>query len=267
VIAHFDEPAHSLVASDNGDRLIALARRGETWRLARLDLVARRAARWCEATLDCWAESYDGAGWMVGSQGDLWSVDAAALRLDGPWRASAVLPSLIARNAAQVVCLTTPEGSGLQLWSYQQPSLRLRERRDLGLEPEEAVLAIAADGVVCTGKRSGESDRQVLLLRVLSPVPGAADVTAEALALHPGAAVLGAAMSASRVVLLVKWEADVLVAVLDRARLALRAALRLEGSTRARARVTDESIAVADDRGRLIVLDPQDGRVLHDLRT
>src|SRR4051812_22577412 len=42
ILAELDQPAHRLIPSDHGDRAIALARRGDSWRLARLDFSLRR---------------------------------------------------------------------------------------------------------------------------------------------------------------------------------------------------------------------------------
>ncbi|HET8782587.1 MAG TPA: bpX6 domain-containing protein, partial [Pyrinomonadaceae bacterium] len=47
IVTHFDQPAERLVISDNGNRAIALARRGEVWRLSRLDLTEWRCEDWC----------------------------------------------------------------------------------------------------------------------------------------------------------------------------------------------------------------------------
>src|SRR5262249_20225992 len=71
-VAHFDQPADRLVVSDHGDCAIAMARRGEVWRLARLDLLSRHAEEWCEAHVDAFASDYDGSMWFIGAREDFY---------------------------------------------------------------------------------------------------------------------------------------------------------------------------------------------------
>jgi hypothetical protein len=101
VVARFDQPCHYIVLSDAGDRALALAPRGRAqtsinahgqpqystiFRLAHLDCVRRRAQHWCEATLQAWADSYDGGHWLVGAQGELALVDVQAPRFGASWK-------------------------------------------------------------------------------------------------------------------------------------------------------------------------------------
>src|SRR5436305_4492742 len=85
IVAELDQPAHRLVVSDHGDRAIALARRGDSWRLARLDFSLRRAEPWCEARLDAFAPAYGGALWFVAGPGGLLAAGATEEGLAGPW--------------------------------------------------------------------------------------------------------------------------------------------------------------------------------------
>ncbi|WP_244224500.1 bpX6 domain-containing protein [Corallococcus sicarius] len=85
-LAWFDVPAFSLVVSTQGDRALALARRGDVWRLSRLDLVARRASRWCDMELGAWAPTYDGDRWFVAVRDAVLMVDALADDLRSLWR-------------------------------------------------------------------------------------------------------------------------------------------------------------------------------------
>jgi hypothetical protein len=80
-VAHFDHPCHRLVLSDAGSRAIAIGLRGSVQRLARIDLGERRASRWCEASLEAWADEYDGSQWFVAcpsgeGRGEVVAVDA-----------------------------------------------------------------------------------------------------------------------------------------------------------------------------------------------
>ena len=85
-VTHFDQPAEKLVISDNGDRAIALARRGEVWRLSRLDLIEWRCEDWCDAQIDAFAPNYDGSLWFLGAKGDFYAIDANSKSFEALWR-------------------------------------------------------------------------------------------------------------------------------------------------------------------------------------
>ncbi|XXF77680.1 bpX6 domain-containing protein [Myxococcaceae bacterium GXIMD 01537] len=82
-LAHFDVPAFSLVSSIHGDRVLALAPRGELQRISRLDLVERRARPWRDARVDAFAPTYNGALWFVAEGPSVLGVDT----LSDDWRA------------------------------------------------------------------------------------------------------------------------------------------------------------------------------------
>ena len=85
-VTHFDQPAEKLVISDNGNRAIALARRGEVWRLSRLDLIEWRCEDWCDAQIDSFAPDYDGSLWFLGAKGDFYAIDTHSKSFDALWR-------------------------------------------------------------------------------------------------------------------------------------------------------------------------------------
>lgn len=152
-VTHFDQPAHRLVLSDHGDRAIALARRGEVWRLARLDLLARRADDWCEARVDAFAPDYDGSLWFVGAKGDFYAIDANAKGFDALWRVPEAGDNVVfvARSASTCRFLTTDFG-GVEKWTYSLPLLPLRDRTRIPNIPENVFCidlraAFSSDGV------------------------------------------------------------------------------------------------------------------------
>ena len=130
-VTHFDQPAEKLVISDNGNRAIALARRGEIWRLSRLDLVEWRSQDWCEAQIDAFAPNYDGSLWFLGAKGDFYAIDAHAKGFEALWRVpdagSRVLS--VARSESSCSFLTVSKvWSDVEQWVYQLPLLTLRRR-------------------------------------------------------------------------------------------------------------------------------------------
>lgn len=160
LVVHFDVPAHHLVVSDHGDRALVLAQRGETSLVSKLDLIARTSAVWGELRLARWAETYDGAAWIVAetirhrSSGNpstmlhvldmtgnarrsVWSVDVPgeilALQRSGTSLAAAVAEASLA---------------SWSVWRWDLPTLTLRARTALPRAEERVpvVLAVAAEG-------------------------------------------------------------------------------------------------------------------------
>ena len=120
VVAELDQPAHRLVVSDHGDRAIALGKRGDSWRLARLDFSLRRAEAWCEARLDAFAPDYDGALWSVAGPDGLLAAETGGKRLDGAWGVRLPGAALaIARTPAR--CSLIVAGDTSEVWTYESP--------------------------------------------------------------------------------------------------------------------------------------------------
>jgi hypothetical protein len=87
-IAHFDYPADRIVVSENGNRIIALARRGEVWGLSKVDVQSRRATPWRHAEITRFTTNFDGASWFILCGEDLYVLDATSNHLDAMWRIS-----------------------------------------------------------------------------------------------------------------------------------------------------------------------------------
>jgi hypothetical protein len=146
-------PAHRLVPADSGNVAVALARRGDLWRLTRLDLITGAATPWCDAAdIPVFAPDCDGSVWMVALPSGGETQALTALDLQGPpdrlaslWR----LPlengqfKAIARTPTACVALTAnlyPEPApevgprafrahgAWQRWRLEMPSLTMRER-------------------------------------------------------------------------------------------------------------------------------------------
>lgn len=154
-VTHFDQPAERLVISDNGARAIALARRGQVWRLSRLDLVEWRSEDWCDAEIDAFAPNYDGSLWFLGAKGDFYAIDAQSKNFEALWRVPDAGGEVlrVARSASSCSFLTAAsDGSELEQWSYQLPLLTLRRRTSPSKPPDNVVRvnycnAFSPDGV------------------------------------------------------------------------------------------------------------------------
>jgi len=128
-IAHFDEPADRLVVSENGSKIITMARRGAVWSLSRVDVLSRKATPWCHAEISHFAASFDGAIWYVVCGQDLYAIDTTSQRLDALWRipdlGHSVGPLTLASAKLDFV---TYKDKNLWLWEYQLPQLRLKSK-------------------------------------------------------------------------------------------------------------------------------------------
>lgn len=157
VLARFSEPAHRLVPSLHGDRAILVAPRGESTRLARLDLIARRCRPWCDVHLDRHASEYDGATWFTSRGGTVHGIDALADGWSHAWKVheqDAVVHAL--ERDAQSLHVWFHKASGPraggapaasligELWRYELPTLALRQRTATpldGISPAPCALA------------------------------------------------------------------------------------------------------------------------------
>jgi hypothetical protein len=248
------------VVSDLGDRAIALARRGASARLARIDLASRRAEPWCDARFEAFAPDYDGALWYVVSPDGLIAVDATSRRFDGPWGVPVQGKVLtLARSVSR--CSLVTGGEDPEVLTYEAPALQLRSRLEVPITARGRVggtrqLAVAPDGSVAEQWVSAA----VLQLKLHGapplqiPLPGEDWEPGELML--SGDWLVGSAYgpSSARVFLVHRGTGRVKgEVILGRAK---RVTLHLQGQT----------LNLADDRGRILVLDLEYGQIRRDLR-
>ncbi len=265
-VAELDQPAHRLVVSDHGDRAIALAKRGDSWRLARLDFSLRRAEPWCEARLDAFAPDYDGALWFVAGPDGLLAADATAKRLDGAWGVSRLPGSALAIARSGGRCSLALAGDPSEVWTYELPSLTLRRRDPVPIAPvirRTHRIAISPEGALAEPSPGGATGRQILLQihgldiqdgpRVEIPLDASGRTGEPAIA--GDWAALPVFSSEGACVHLIHLPST-----------AVRAEVALGRSTKTALRLTSQYLTLADDRGRVVVLDLENGQVRRDFR-
>ena len=148
-IAHFDQPTHKFVASDFGTKAVCLAKRGEVYRLAKIDFVERKAAYWCDAKIENYAPTYDGNLWFISGHDEIYAIDTNAKNFEAIWRVSEMGGRIcdIARAKNRLMILTANE-KGFEKWWYELPSLTLRSRNQtkwLAMENEnQAIHSVAS---------------------------------------------------------------------------------------------------------------------------
>ena len=277
-VTHFDQPAERLVISDTGDRAIALARRGEVWRLSRLDLVQWRSEDWCDAHIDAFARNFDGSLWFLGAKGDFYAIDAHSKSFEALWRVPEAGAKVlkVARSESSCSFVTaSSESSELEEWIYWLPFLALRKRTSMPKPPDNVVCMTRCDGLspegvyvdqslYCTmDSREPDSMKLTRLpslsLRVFHARAGAGGER-ETFELSVGdescepspPEVLG-----QRVVFpVLAKDVDVMrVRVYDFQANDVTVQLFLKSARQVSTRLTENTLTVADDLGRVIVVD------------
>ncbi len=264
VAFQLDQPAHHLVVSDRGDRALALARRGGALRVARLDLAGRRSQVWCEARLDAWARDFDGSQWVVSTPGAILAVDALDARFEALASFAVDAPvEAIARSPTACVVATAD-----RRLRYELPSWTLRGS-PRAASPEGHWLPMRAhhgDAVSATGThaRFVASHGQAPNALALAHWTDATQLRVVVLADEglPLALAAGAGWVASAV----RISDGVRVCLHDDPTLTRRAEIDLDGAGRVAIRLSDDALTVADDRGRVLVVELTLGDLVRDAR-
>ncbi|HYN20927.1 MAG TPA: hypothetical protein VE078_08205, partial [Thermoanaerobaculia bacterium] len=230
-------------------------------RLARLDLVHRRAEPWCDARFEAVAADYDGALWLVVTSDGLLAVDATSHELKGPWGVPVRGKPVLALARSSTHCSLLIGGEESEASTYELPTLQLRSRNELPIAGRGRLggprrLAVAPNGAVAEQWVSAA----VLHLKIDSappiqiPLPGE-DWEPGELALS-GDWLAGSAVgpNAARVYLVHRVTGH------------LKAEVLLARAGRVALRLQKQSVALADDRGRVLVLDLENGQIRRDLR-
>jgi hypothetical protein len=266
-VTHFDQPAERLVISDSGARAIALARRGEVWRLSRFDLIEWRSEDWCDAEIDAFAPSYDGSLWFLGAKGDFYAIDAQSKRFEALWRVpdagSEVLR--VARSESLCSFLTvSKEWSDTEQWVYALPLLTLRRRSSAPtlrytLLRINCFNAFSPEGVYVDQSLYQRVNPESMELTPLDPLKlRVFEGELEKLDLPIGnelSVPLLPEILGRRVVSPVVDEDGIKVCVIDLQSKAVTAQLFLTGANQVSTRLAENTVTVADNLGRVIVID------------
>jgi hypothetical protein len=281
-ITHFDQPAHRLVLSDHGDRAIALAKRGEVWRLVHIDLLKRSATDWCEARIDAFAPSFDGSLWFIGAQGDFYAIDANAAKFEALWRVPDAGESVIgvACSASSCSFLTTAAGE-VEQWVYRLPLLTLRSRVK-SVTPSGNVLcvnlraALSADGVYVDQSQYcslGETNDVAQEPATLTPLPVLQLRVYENGVAKDGCKIGDADTQPGQPEIFGKHivspayeDAGARVRVRDLDHCYIKAELLLAKAKQVSTKLSHTALTIADDCGRLIVIDLVRNCLVRNLR-
>ncbi len=269
-VTHFDQPAERLVISDNGDRAIALARRGEVWRLSRLDLIEWRCEDWCDAHIDAFAPNYDGSLWFLGSKGDFYAIDAHSKSFEALWRVPDAGDRVLSVARSESTCsflTASKEWSDLEQWLYRLPLLTLRSRTSPPKRPDNVISikqcdAFSPEGVYVDQSLYCLMDSSEPESVKMTPLPTLSlrvfEGELEKLNFEVGDDLcepLVPEIFAGRVVSPVLAKDVIRVGVLDLQLKKVTAQLFLANANQVSTRLTENTLTVADNLGRVIVID------------
>jgi len=291
-IVHWDRPATHLVVSEQGDRALALIKRGEIWQITRIDILSRRAVFWQDAALSAFAQDFDGALWFVALEDVILGIHTVAEGFDALWREPKLggRVAAIARSSLHLTLLLEQTAHRddwgrsidpqrrLERRTYALPQIVLRDRNELPTPPPElnlfgsTVLALGPEGQAIQVSCSVESERQagtggetpkpMYFISISDPAKGtlfreqiASPATALPLVLNDSWALVSTLD-----------DAGACCRLMDRKEWRARARIDLGGSERVSARILGTRCTVSDNLGRLIAIDLESGEVLRNFR-
>ena len=261
------------------------------WRLARLDFVSRRAEEWCEARIEAFAPDFDGALWFVGVKGDFYAVDATAKSFDALWRVPEAGEMVlgVARSATTCSFLTF-DSFRPEKWVYHLPLLVLRNRTEVEMRPDADAFraqlraTLSAGGVLVDQslyRRTPEAEPSDERRAARTPDIAAAQMLPTPLRLRvfdgggvqhefeigDAGAMPGQPEVCGQLVASPVYESGgARVRLFDLKPGRVIAEMSLAGASRVSTKLTEKTLTVADDCGRVLVLDHERNCLIRNLR-
>ena len=265
VLTRFAEPAHRLVLSDHGDRVILIAFRGEAQRLARLDQLTLRARAWCDARIDCFASDFDGAIWHVARGGTLFAVDVLSEGWEHLWfieEDEARISSIERDPSAVSVWFERPAGAAGEIWTFEGATHTLRQGRVLPAESPVFQASISARGLFA-GWQQGEEEAKprVFVRNTWQEIPLLASNASQPPRLTEDWLAFPVVLAQGLCVHLFDTRS-----FQERAQVQLDRAIENDAVPRVGLRFQGERLLIFDDRGRVLVLSLSSGQLLREFR-
>jgi hypothetical protein len=243
-IAQIDQPATRLVVSDHGSRALAIATRGSVQRIARIDVIERRGAYWCDAEFDDSANTFDGDLWIAARGREVFAVDTIAARWRAVWgvQVDPASARCSIRRAGPWFAIEVRDGAALEHWHYDRFTLRARKP---WVQTGTEYVAVPARPSDPTFVVRDPDDARVSEVAQIEAVALGGELAIVNRRAHTGLTVTCSHVTTHRAL----------------------ATFRLDGAEAATARLTDRLLTISDDRGRVIVFDIERGVLRRDLRT
>jgi hypothetical protein len=245
-LAHIEQPAMRLVVADSGTRAIAIAPRGQVSRLARIDLIDRRGEHWCDTEIDSAATTFSGDLWLVTRKQQVFAADANSSRWRALWGVDMPVTFIHPHVRRDGTYFSIEDSVSGELWFYEGFTLR---QRDVKVDVEYARIAGSCASqiwVAATDTHVRGPGWDVPLLFSGTPQ----DLVA----------------SASYIAVSQQGPEGAVVSVIHRGATRIIARLYLDGASDVRTRLADDTLTLADNRGRVATLDLETGALFRDLR-
>ncbi len=158
-------PAEKLVLAYNRQLALALASRGEVWRVSRLDLSNRRASDLGVLDFEHFAGEFDGIAWSVAGGSRIRVLDTARSLQTVLWQVHDLPGSVRAMSAnprLEQLLIVGDDGTPA-LWRYSLPQRRLMSRDSVEMPDRDQLSLLNPDGGLFTATlRNGDDGRPVL---------------------------------------------------------------------------------------------------------
>jgi hypothetical protein len=253
----WEQPADRIVLASSSSRAIAIASRGATRTLSRIDLVTGARERWCDARFDLHAAAYDGAIWFLTVDDAVVGVDAQSDGLDALWRIGGLpsRPLALAWAPGWLTFVLTEEGSGFEVWRYELgasgPVLRRRRSVEIRTDDELVGIDVEPEGGLVLRYHKGLELAPTARIVASSPTGRVAElVVRERGTLHARTSHLDHLVDADGAIELHR---------LSWTDLSRRGPIvRLEGALEATLHDRAGHLVLADDHGRVVLVDAND---------
>jgi hypothetical protein len=285
-IAQLNQPAHKLVVSDDGSRVIGIAPRDSVRRLVRIDVVARTASYWCDTTFSTCTDNFDGSVWCVADGEDVFLINTLAQGFEVLWKIPDLAGNVRAmrRNRKENrLYVVTENPEQLTLWMFDHPSCTLRSKQefsaklnqDAPLAPDAIPRTVLARPAVAirehgdiyeqlTAHTPGQNNFLTMVCQVRTH-PSASGRQTVSSGMISGS-LRHASSQGVFMVIPVCQEDNIEVFLLDTRSGTGQLRFRLLGAKEIALRFAEDVLLCADDQGRVLALNVRTNKITRDLR-
>lgn len=283
-VKHFSIPAYELVISKNSDRLIALARRGDSLHMSRVDLLQLTAEDFGQELISAYATNYDGSLWYAAYQDQFYIVDATLPKFKTIWRMPGIKALIASISCDEKSCsfATIKETVSIdhsilslsEIWYCQLPELQLRRRYQTEgdlynneIHPRRALMTPNGEPVNYVLCKDESYSNNTLAVRFGNrvvrdfPCQSILEESLRVSTINAWTVVSFCQMDdeASRNISSVLFLLDML-----QGKTCLQ--LKFQGAQQLNHRILNNFLTVCDNRGRIVVIDLRDGTLTRSLR-
>jgi hypothetical protein len=281
-IAQWNQPAQRLVVSDDGTRVLGMARRDRICRLIRFDVLARKAAYWCDTRITEYTDNFDGSAWCIADGEDLYLIDTLAQHFEPLWRVPDLGGKIVAmrRNRKENRLHVVTENPKLVTsWTFDHPSCNLRAKREFESDLDQ--FGSLLQDLVPVGQlidvATSVSEEGDIFEQWTFPTDGPAPALISQIQTNPagtrkligkllGGRLQHAAARGRWIAIPVRCEDYIQIVVFDPSTGVGNVFMKLHGAKQVVARFADDVLVCGDDQGRILAVNLTTRKTVRDLR-